>query len=378
MANVNEYPVSASLGLTPTISRRSPAVALLLSMLFPGLGHLYIGLRQHAFWLIGSDLIGVATIAYGTGNLHGQAVLAIPALYSFAMADAYFAAREWNAGATWLLRGANPRVAAVLNLLTKGFGYFYLGDRVKGVICFLTIGSLQVILLLHTSIWTLILAISLQVAIAADGYRVGRQRLLVNHPELGASDSGENLIDRANPGGLKPAAATSFFFAFGAAAVVSYAALRALSARNVPIHGSLEQGPAGLTFRNSAEHFEVTVPETWRFSQPEVGVGDLSGSGCSILFLERTTISAVGSIAEADQKVLLRRHPNASITHPLISLAGRDAEGFEAEFVNQSGVSLHQRFIDRRRGLQIFLLVETWVTPEQRTLLDMADQTIKL
>ena len=31
----------------------------------------------------------------------------------------------------------NPRVAAVLNLLTHGFGYFYLGERGKGLLVFL-------------------------------------------------------------------------------------------------------------------------------------------------------------------------------------------------------------------------------------------------
>ena len=49
----------------------------------------------------------------------------------FAFLDAYFTALEINSGAGELIDAVNPRVAVVLNLLTAGLGYFYLGERTK-------------------------------------------------------------------------------------------------------------------------------------------------------------------------------------------------------------------------------------------------------
>jgi len=61
--------------------RRSPLVAMLLSMVFPGLGHLYIGLRRHAAWLIGTELLALAGTAYSSGVIHGQFIL-MPVSYT--------------------------------------------------------------------------------------------------------------------------------------------------------------------------------------------------------------------------------------------------------------------------------------------------------
>ena len=49
-------------------------------------------------------------------------------LYAFAPYDAYETARELNAGME-ADAGDNPRVAALLNLTTNGFGYVYLGNK---------------------------------------------------------------------------------------------------------------------------------------------------------------------------------------------------------------------------------------------------------
>ena len=203
MLNLTEHEQLRPAELTPPERRRSPTVALLLSMLFPGLGHLYVGLRRNALWLVGCEGTALAIMTYGSGSLHGQSILVVPSLYCFAMADAYFSARERNAGATSLLIRANPRITATLNLLTKGFGYFYLGDRIKGIVCFLVIGAAQIALLLRINVWTSAFAITMQIAVAADGYRVARQRLLANHPNLDRSqDGGPGPIELANPTGF--------------------------------------------------------------------------------------------------------------------------------------------------------------------------------
>jgi hypothetical protein len=61
-----------------------------------------------------------------------MAMLAVLVLYVFSFLDAYYVAREINAGMDSLVDSNNPRVATTLNLLTNGFGYWYLGERTKG------------------------------------------------------------------------------------------------------------------------------------------------------------------------------------------------------------------------------------------------------
>ena len=67
-------------------------------------------------------------------------------LYVFAFLDAYFTAREMTAGTDAFI-AENPRVAAILNLLTRGFGYFYLGHRAAGFGVFIGLGIFQQIIL---------------------------------------------------------------------------------------------------------------------------------------------------------------------------------------------------------------------------------------
>jgi len=66
----------------------------------------------------------------------------------------------------------NPHVAAVLNVLTLGIGYFYVGDRKKGLILFLlgrVFGSLQG--------WTLLVVFVLQLVLAWDAYRIAQAEI---------------------------------------------------------------------------------------------------------------------------------------------------------------------------------------------------------
>ena len=264
--NLQTYePLPASPPIQPE-KRYSPALALILSLLFPGLGHFYLRFWRRGNWIIGLELLALLIVAVGNGQLHAAAIISVPSIYLFAIIDAYFSAREWNAGVTDWLAGGNPRVVAILNLLTKGFGYFYLGDRTKGIVCFLAMSATQGALMLHTNVWTRVLAISLQVAAAMDGYRVARERLFNQYPELrpvpaDAGNASVNIVDAANSNGLKPAFAIVFFVIFGAAMLIAYAASQALNGHAVISKGTLEQGPSGLTYRNLHERIELTVPE---------------------------------------------------------------------------------------------------------------------
>ena len=98
----------------------------------------------------------------------------------------------------------NPRVACTLNFLTSGFGYFYLGERVKGIAVFVAMSSAQFAFpaLLGASpavsSATSFAAFVVAAALAADGYRIG-------HRSFNAQVAGLDLVADANPSHL-PAA----------------------------------------------------------------------------------------------------------------------------------------------------------------------------
>lgn len=74
----------------------------------------------------------------------------------------------------------NPRVAAVLNFLTNGFGYFYLGARTKGIAVFVALGAVSLIASrLSNPLGAVIPALTLavQVWISIDAYRAGNRSL---------------------------------------------------------------------------------------------------------------------------------------------------------------------------------------------------------
>lgn len=126
---------------------RDAGKSFLLSLLYPGLGHWLIGKTTPAVWISAVFTIGVAlfidTAVSGAGSgvavFGGLGLRAAIFLYGFALVDSFLAAGEINRGEDpWVDK--KPRTAALLNLLTNGFGYFYLGSRFKGI-AFMVIGN---------------------------------------------------------------------------------------------------------------------------------------------------------------------------------------------------------------------------------------------
>lgn len=172
------------------VKKKSAGLAWLLSMILPGLGHVYCGLKFRGALVMGLSVAGMAVFvtsiaaqASGRGanqTLAAAAFLVVPVLYVFGFLDAYFTAREINRGVDPTLVD-NPRVACVLNLLTRGFGYFYLGERVKGLVVFVGLGLAQTFLpLMLGGGPTVTNAVSLAVmalsfAMSIDAYRIGRR-----------------------------------------------------------------------------------------------------------------------------------------------------------------------------------------------------------
>jgi hypothetical protein len=383
MLNLAVYEPLPAAELTRPNKHRSPSIALALSMLFPGLGHLYIGLRRNAAWIIGFESLSILLLLFGAGTLRANAVLAAPILYCFAMADAFFSAREWNAGVTPLMVGTNPRIAAVLNLLTKGFGYFYLGDRTKGILCFFIASAIQAALLIRTNAWTVILAITVQIAIALDGYRVARLRLFVSHPELAPTRIMEdgsvpgNAVDLANPGGLNPSFATGFFVVFSAVTVMGYGAIRALDGHAVVSHGALDLGPSGLVYQDAQEKITVTIPEDWSSERTKDSLALFVGPGASLIMQEQFATYTVASLLSKTEADIKRRHSDASTSPCETQLGKHRALCFETSFHKPDGTAVTQRIVAYRRFFKIFILVETWTTPENRPVFARIEQNLQ-
>lgn len=105
-------------------------------------------------------------------------------LWVFAFLDAYFTALEINSGADAQVDVVNPRVAVVLNLLTAGLGYFYLGERAKGMVLFVVINALKWLTKATTGFWGGVIAlfgITMASVMALDAYRLAREQIREAH-----------------------------------------------------------------------------------------------------------------------------------------------------------------------------------------------------
>ena len=125
---------------------KSSLLAFLLSLALPGAGQIYCGKTSRGLWTLAIFLPALAltfylTLQLGSPEAAGSTffwgiLLRITVfLYGFAFLDAFFTAREMTAGTDAFI-AESPRIAAILNLLTRGFGYFYLGQRKLGFAVF--------------------------------------------------------------------------------------------------------------------------------------------------------------------------------------------------------------------------------------------------
>lgn len=163
--------------------RKSAGLAWLLSLLLPGAGHLYAGLFLRGALVMGISAVGMATLVStlasggSQSSAAGVLVMLLPVLWAFGFLDAYETTVESNRGIDPSLVD-NPRVAAVLNLTTRGFGYFYLGERTKGVAVFVAMSVVSLLVGGSTSaiavaVWLLVTGVT--IGIACDAYRAGRR-----------------------------------------------------------------------------------------------------------------------------------------------------------------------------------------------------------
>jgi hypothetical protein len=120
----------------PAYDRKSAGLAGFLSM-FPGLGHLYLGLYQRAFAFAGAFCVLIFFNTHG----HRMAVLSGPAtffVWVFAIIDAVRQARAINQGRLqeggWapeeqLVRGGQGTAGLTFGVIMVGLGALWLIDR---------------------------------------------------------------------------------------------------------------------------------------------------------------------------------------------------------------------------------------------------------
>jgi hypothetical protein len=122
-------------GTPPVIvEKKSPGLAGFLSM-FPGLGHLYLGLYQRAFAFAGAFIVSCSIVSHGSGGPFFGPLIAF--IWFFAIIDAVRQAKAINRGqaAEAGFAGA-PQIKAAAGtgsltwgVILVGLGTMYLMDR---------------------------------------------------------------------------------------------------------------------------------------------------------------------------------------------------------------------------------------------------------
>lgn len=348
---------------TPSEQKR-PGVAFLLSLLFPGLGHVYCRKFTHAALTAGfftaSSCFFIFSNASRGGMFWGYSLRVALVLYMFGFLDAYYTAREINAGISQYIVGNNPRIAAMLNLLTNGFGYFYLGERKKGLICFFALrifsaagkGSDLLVLCLEVAL----------IAIAVDAYKVARGQLHDAFPE-------QPVDPFAIQGGLSPWVPA----ALGVLFVFNYVVLVILGLM-LPRYEPLDQQQSVIdnqsiprTYKNPKYGVELRAPEGWDVKKgdaPFMVEAQTRKGGCSAGVIPASNVSWRGLIGDSHvvaDEILKQNKGFQMLSEKPAELNGRRAYQmvFAAKF-NQ--VEVIQRYIITEPRLSIYALVETFAT----------------
>jgi hypothetical protein len=252
---------------------KSSLLAFLLSLALPGAGQIYCGKTSRGLWTLAIFLPALALTFYLTLQLGspeaaesiffwGILLRITVFLYGFAFLDAFFTAREMTAGTDAFI-SESPRIAAILNLLTRGFGYFYLGQRKLGFVVFFGLMFVQAPLA-KTPGGGLLVEFILA-AMGAHAYSIARQA----EKEILATV--RCPTEPASAKGLPPAVP------MGLAAVLAagYLAL-ALVGLLLPDYSHVDQSRAhivpdseGVSYQNPAYDVSLRAPARWTVKNDE-------------------------------------------------------------------------------------------------------------
>ena len=351
----------------------------MISLVIPGSGQVYCGKTARGITTLAFLLLAALGVLFlNMEHLWwGISLRALLVLYASSFLDAYYTAREVNAGRD---PGPyqNPRVAAVLNLLTNGFGYFYLGQRAKGLIVFLAMRLLGFVLAQVEWVWELIL-----VAIAIDGYRIGRGELARGRSapmlassgvlQLGLSEERPAeppasepapLLATAEPGGMRPIAplALAGVLAFVYGGLVLIGTIMPDYRNLDQTRASVNQNAEEKTYANPKYGVEVHVPAQWIIDPSDRSflIQAASADGICRVGLVLDSISPLTGLESGKEAIVakvLSENNNLRLVGQRVAKLGV-LPGYEVTFAYDLGEDEYlMRYVLARKAMTVYSLV---------------------
>jgi len=357
---------------------RNAALAFLLSLLLPGLGQFYCRKNSRGAWTVIFFLLSLGVTIWLTPMLVGEAGAGIALiwgvllriavfLYGFAFLDAYFTAREMTAGTDPFI-AESPRIAAILNLLTRGFGYFYLGQRALGFAVFIGLGIFQQVIVHSLSAGNeaagpLLLELILG-ALGVHAYEIARKRekeilaTIEPPPQLAATTS----LPAAVPVGLAILLAAAYV---GLCCIGLF----------MPNYSAIDQTPARISsgdqstvYTNPAYGIEFKAPAAWSLTDQDTKypVGARRNDNVCAADLRLVAWSPVlpaDSYARAVSAQLQRPENKANrlVQNIPTTLSGLPARDIVLT-IEQNGNHVTEHQIAARKGMTLYILTTDSLT----------------
>ena len=363
---------------------KSPGKAFLLSLLLPGAGQIYCGKTKRGIWTMVFSVIPLILLVYlflnpnlGTidDNLLGLLLLLFAAFYPFAFLDSFYTAREINRGLDY--PGApSPRVAALLNFVTNGFGYVYVGERKKGILLFFLLGAVSRIAdaipypVINYSVTMILFGVAS--LMAWDAHRLAKREIerLADAPANTptAIDQTEGL-SAAIPLGLAGLFVLTFL---GLMTIGAFIPDVSTIDRSGVI---MQETELGKQFSNPNYGVSLVIPSDWEYDQEEpnyIVQAQILDYGCSVGIIPDTSgaFLSLDNWAEDLKTSILAENPNFEFLEKKeISISGSPA--LEISFtIDVEGNTVLQDYVLSKRGMTVYAVVVTVAEVFQETCAD--------
>jgi len=354
---------------------KNPGLAFLLGLLVPGLGQLYCGQKRRAFWTFLFFLLGVACVFFfgGSGGEEGNIFVGLGlraalVLYGFSFLDAYFTAQEMSSGIHGVLH-YNPRVAAVLNLLTRGFGYWYVDERKKGLALFFLVGIAErAAMTMHQGALANALAIFAEVALAVmavDTYRIATRE---NKKALSTPHVAQLPLQPAT--GLKPAIPV----ALAALLVLGYVTLVVIGIV-MPEEENPDQSGATIVdtgnevrYANNKYGVELRAPEGWTVEKgddKDFARANYLDGACSAMLTRNAGLPFLSTrhLPEQLLKEIQKEQPSFKLVGTQPSRLGSKAARDIVYSAQINGIAITQTYAYEQDGFWVNFLIITEAEP---------------
>jgi TM2 domain-containing membrane protein YozV len=341
---------------TPPEKLKNAALSFVLSLVLPGSGQMYAGRTTAGAVTLAFFGAGVAlslSLLSQPGNPIGATGVGLAiALYIFAFLDAYFSALEYNAGISSFMIGGNPRIAGILNFLTNGIGYFYLGERAKGLIMFVGLGIFVRQVLQHYfphSVIATLTWIALQSVLAFDAYRLARRQLLASFPELKGHSWKAGSTGQLPP--ILPVA-VALLLCLSLAGLVLLGTF-AQSSKGIQ-GGEIVTTPEGAQYVNKKLGMKVPLPVSWTADTTNAELNLRNSQGdCKVLLMRDFTLVPTDRYQRIVEKEISKREGFSVHDHALSTLDGRPAVRMTVSI----GPTVTENMTTARTGLSVYSLV---------------------